>query len=36
MALRIFADVIMVQCSLLAALSLTWVYHVLRGDLNGR
>jgi nucleoside-diphosphate-sugar epimerase len=34
MALRIFADVIMVQCSLLAALSLTWVYHVLRGDLT--
>ena len=34
MALRIFADVIMVQCSLLAALSLTWVYHVLIGDLT--
>jgi nucleoside-diphosphate-sugar epimerase len=33
MALRIFADVIMLQCSLLAALSLAWVFHVLKGDL---
>ncbi|HTQ40741.1 MAG TPA: SDR family oxidoreductase [Pirellulales bacterium] len=32
MLLRIFADVLMVQFSLLAALSLTWFYHVLRGD----
>src|SRR5436190_5649570 len=34
MALRIFADVMMVQCSLLVALWLTWVYHVLIGDLS--
>ena len=32
MALRIFADVIMLQCSLLAALSLAWLYHVWKGD----
>jgi len=29
MVLRIFADVLMVQCSLLVALSLTWFCHVL-------
>jgi FlaA1/EpsC-like NDP-sugar epimerase len=34
MALRMFADGLMVQCSLLAALSLSWVYHVLIGDLS--
>ena len=34
MALRIFADTMMVQCSLLAALSLSWVFHVLRGDME--
>src|SRR5689334_16707080 len=33
MALRISADVIMLQCSLVAALSLAWLYHVLKGDL---
>lgn len=34
MALRMFADVLMVQCSLLVGLSLAWVYHVLIGDLT--
>src|SRR5579871_7040803 len=34
MILRVFADVLMVQFSLLAALSLTWFYHVLLGDLK--
>jgi nucleoside-diphosphate-sugar epimerase len=29
MVLRIFADVLMVQCSLLVALSLTWFVHIL-------
>lgn len=32
MVLRVFADVLMVQCSLLIALSLTWFCHVLLGE----
>jgi nucleoside-diphosphate-sugar epimerase len=34
MVLRIIADVLMVQFSLLTALTLTWFYHVLLGDLK--
>ncbi|HZZ26610.1 MAG TPA: NAD-dependent epimerase/dehydratase [Pirellulales bacterium] len=34
MFLRIFADVLMVQFSLLTAISLTWFCHVLLGDLS--
>src|SRR5215470_11215984 len=34
MLLRIFADVLMVQFSLLAALSLSWFAHLLLGDLK--
>ena len=34
MVLRIFADVLMVQCSLLIALSLTWVCHILLSEVK--